>query len=102
MFFAVLGLGLGLVEALQRTVVPLIESPVAVHRDPQPVGDVERQVRGGDRTAQQRGVDHVGLTIASGDEFAGPPRLGAALVSQVDIDPAGELIACIPLALAVA
>ena len=73
-----------------------------MHRDPQPIGGVESQVRGGDRTAQQRGVEHVGLTIAGGDEFAGPPRLGAALVGQIDVDPAGELVACVPLALAVA
>ena len=102
LLLAVLGLGRGLVQTLQRTVVPLVEPPVPVHRDPVPVGLVQRDVRGGDRPAQQRGVQHIGLPVQPGDQFTGAGRLSAPLVGEVDVHPAGELIEGVPLAFAVA
>jgi hypothetical protein len=42
------------------------------------------------------------LPVAGGDQLPGPNRLGPALVGQVDVDPSGELVAGIPLTLAVA
>ena len=46
LLLAVLLEGLLLVLALQRAVVPLVEPPGAAHRDPVPVGRVEREVGG--------------------------------------------------------
>src|SRR5699024_1892663 len=55
LLLAVLVASLCLVQALQRTVVPLVEAPVALHRDPVAVRLVQRDIRGHDRAAQQRG-----------------------------------------------
>jgi hypothetical protein len=52
---------LGLVESLERTVVALVESPRALDVDPEPVGDLEREVGGLDRARQDRGVEDVGV-----------------------------------------
>src|SRR5258707_706362 len=41
LFFAVAGLGLGLVQPLQRAIVAFVEPPAAPHRNPQPVGGVQ-------------------------------------------------------------
>jgi len=49
---AVLFLGLGLVQALQRTVVALVEAPVADDRDPVAVGRIQRDIGGADCAAQ--------------------------------------------------
>ena len=79
-----------LVLALERAVVALVEPPVAAHRDPVPVRRVEREVRGGDRAPQHRGVDDVGQQAGLAHQLAAADRLGAALVGEVDVDPAGE------------
>jgi len=58
-------------------------------------------VRGGDRPTQQRGVQDAGLEAGLGDELAGVGTLGATLVGEVDVDPSGELVGGVPLALPV-
>ncbi len=100
--FAVLRFGRGLVQPLQRTVVAFVEPPVAVHRNPVPVGLVQCHIRRGDGTPQERGVHNVGQAVEPGDQLAGAHRLGAALLGQVDVHPTGELIGSVPLAFAVA
>lgn len=60
LLFAIAGLGLGLVQTLQRAVVAFVEPPATPHGNPEPIGAVQRQMRGGDRAPQQRGVEHVG------------------------------------------
>ena len=48
LFVTVLFLGIGFVQALQRTVVTLVQAPVADDRDPQPVSSVEGNISGAD------------------------------------------------------
>ena len=93
---------LRLVLALQRAVVALVEAPGAGDRDPQPVGGVERDVRGLDRPAEQRGVQHVGEDPGLGEQLAAAPGLVLALLGQADVHPSGEQVQFVPLALAVA
>ncbi len=93
--------GLLLVLALQRAVVALVEAPVALDRDPVPVGRVEREVRGRDGPAQQRRVHDVGQDAGLLELLAGAHALGAALVGEVDVDPAGEEVLGVPVAFAV-
>ena len=68
----------GLVLALQRAVVTLVEPPGAADRDPVPVGGVERDLRGADRAAQQRGVHDVGQQAVLDEQLAAAPALGLA------------------------
>ena len=91
-----------LVLALQGAVVALVEAPRAAHRDPVPVGGVEGQRGGGDRASLQRGVDDVGQEAGLDEQLPAAHGLAAALVGQVDVDPAGEEVLGVPLALAVA
>ena len=93
--------GLLLVLALQRAVVPLVEPPAAPHRQPQPVGDVQRDVRGLDRAAHHRGVHDVGQQVLLAQQLAAAARLGLALRGEADVDPAGEEVLLVPVALAV-
>ena len=80
---------LALVSALSRPTarhgLPLVEPPVADHRDPVPVAGVERQVRGGDRAAQQRGVNTSGRPLLGHQMTARPPPRPATC-RQVDVD----------------
>ena len=94
--------GLLLVLALQGAVVALVEAPGALDRDPVPVGDVEGRRGRVDRAAQQRGVHDVGEYAGVAQELARPDALGAALVVERDVDPPGEEVLGVPLALAVA
>src|SRR6476659_8456311 len=57
---------------------------------------------GVDGAAQQRGVEHVGQQVRVAEQLAAVHRLAAALVVEVDVDPARELVLGVPLALAVA
>ena len=102
LLFAVLIAGLGLVQALQRTVVALVEAPVALHRDPVAVRLVQRDIRGHDRAAQQRGEQDGRLDSRVPNQLAGPLGLGLALVGEADVHPPGELVRCVPFALPVA
>ena len=94
--------GFGLVETLQRTVVTLVETPGALHRDPEAVGDIERVVRGLDGAGQHRGVQHVGLEAGIAEQLARPLGLGDAGLAETHVDPAGEQVLLVPFAAAVA
>jgi hypothetical protein len=94
--------GRRLVLALQRAVVPLVEPPGALHRDPAAVSRRQRDLRGVDRPGQQGGVQHLGQQPGLHQQLTAALRLAAALVVQVDVHPAGEQVLRVPLALAVA
>ena len=77
----------------------LVEAPVALHGNPQAVGLIERDVRGVDGAAQQRGEDDVGQHTLVLHELAAVLGFLAALFGQRDVNPAGELICLVPFAL---
>src|SRR5690606_5397321 len=84
---AVLVADLRLVLALQLAVVALVEPPVTDHRDPVPVGRVQRDVGRGDGAAQQRGEDNVRQDAVLGEQLTGALALGDALVGEVHVHP---------------
>src|SRR6478736_6283754 len=59
LLLAELGRRLGLVEALQRAVVPLVQAPVLLDRQPQPVHLFQREVERADGALQQGGEAEV-------------------------------------------
>ncbi len=95
-------LDLGLVLTLQRTVVTLVQTPVADDGNPVTIRGVEREVRGADGAAQQRGVEHVREEVVFLEQFAGALAFCDALVGQAHVHPAGEQVHRVPFALAVA
>ena len=66
-----------LVLALQRAVVPLVQPPGPAHRDPGPVGGVQRQLGGPDGAALQRGVHDVRQQPGLAQQLAAAARLGS-------------------------
>ena len=99
---AVLVPGRSLVETLQRAVVPLVEPPVAPHRDPVPVRCVERQVGRGDGAAQHRGVHDGRQNSLVLQQLPTVDGFLATLVVEVDVDPAGEEVLGVPVGVPVA
>src|SRR5205085_1657244 len=97
-----LGQRLGLVEALQRAVVALVQPPVAIRRDPQPVSDLEGEVGGADGPALERGVDDVDVELRVPEELPAAAGLLLAEGREVHVVPAGEEVQLVPGALAVA
>ena len=102
LLLAVLGRGLGLVQALQRAVVALVEAPALVHRDPVLVQLAQRDVEGADGALERGGIGHVEAQAFLAHQAAAGRGLGPALLGEVDVDPAGEAVLEVPLALAVA
>ncbi len=66
-----------------------------------PVGSVEREVAGRDRAPQQRGVHDVGQQPGLAQLHPAGDGLVAALVGEGYVDPAGEEVLGVPVALAV-
>ena len=62
----------------------------------------ERELRRRDRALEHRGVDDVGQQVVLGEQLSAACGLGAADVGERDVDPPGEEIGLVPLALAVA
>ncbi len=91
--------GLLLVLALQRAVVALVEPPVAADRNPVPVRDVEGDVRRGDGSPQQRGVQHIRQHLVLAQQFAAALGLGLTFLRQRYVHPAGEQVLGVPRAL---
>src|SRR5438874_11023067 len=98
---AVLVGGLLLVQALERAIVPLVQPPAALDRNPRHLHLRERELRGLDRAQQQRLMDDTrpqpGLLHLS----SGIDRFLDAAVAQRHVRPAREEILEIPRALAV-
>ena len=99
---AVLAGGVGLVEALERAVVALVELPGLVDGQPAAVHLVEDDVEGVDGALEHRGVAHVEVEALLGEGAPAVCGLAAAGVGEVDVGPAGEEVELVPLALAVA
>jgi hypothetical protein len=91
-----------LVEALQGSVMALVQAPRAVHGQPHLAHAVQGQMAGHDRAGEKRGVSHVEIQPGFGHGDAGLGGFGQALVGQGHIVPAGEEVLLIPRALAVA
>ena len=70
--------------------------------DPLPVEAAQRELRGADGALLQRGVEHVGGDALGREEPAGLLAFGDPLLREVDVDPSGEQVREVPLALAVA
>jgi hypothetical protein len=100
LLLAVLGRGLGLVEALQGAVVALVEAPALVHRNPGLIELGEHHLLSVDRALEHRGVGDVELIALVAQQLAGGDGLVAARFGDVDVDPAGEAVFEVPLALA--
>ncbi|MNN46844.1 hypothetical protein D3C81_1612430 [compost metagenome] len=100
--FAVLGGSLSLVQALQATVVALVEAPGLAHRQPILIKLGQRTLQGVDGALEHRGVGDVELQAFLAHQAAGGSRFPAPLLGQVDIHPAGEAVVQVPLALAMA
>jgi len=93
--------GLRLVEALQRTVVALIQAPAALDRNPHEIHFIEHAPQGADRAFEDRGKSDVGRKPRLLDLDARRSRLDTSLVGKIDVMPAGEEILDVPGALAV-
>lgn len=98
---AVLVDGLLLVEALEGTVVTLVELPGLVGGDPHKVGLLKDVPQSADGALQEGGVGDGGLEALGLDELTGLDDLLVALGAERDIDPSGELVLKIPGGLAV-
>ena len=98
---AVLRRGLGLVQALQAAIVALVEPPARGLRQPHPVQAVEHDPQGSDRALEDGGERLVELDPLGPQELAGFLRLRQPGRRQVDVDPAGEAVLEVPVALAV-
>src|SRR5690606_14425710 len=92
--------GLGLVLALERAVVALVEPPGALDRQPEQAGLAQREVGGLDGPGQQTGVDDVGVQARLDEELPAPPGLFLALGREADVNPAGEQALRVPVAFA--
>ena len=95
--------GLLLVLALQRAVVPLVEPPRPLA--PGSSAGRRRRARGSAVVIARRSSEVCttsGSRPGSRQQLAAGLGLGAALVGQVDVDPAGEEVLRVPVALAVA
>ena len=98
---AVLRGRLGLVEALQRAVVALVQPPGVVHRDPHLVQLLEREPQRLDRALQHGGVGHVEDVARLAQRAAAGDGLLDALLAEIDVGPAREPVFLVPGAFAV-
>ncbi len=80
----------------------LVQSPRTADRDPGPSAFVEGEVGGTDRAHLDGGVDDVGPHVRTREVAPAAARFVATLLGQVDVDPTGEQVLEIPLALSVA
>src|SRR5690242_2213901 len=91
----------GLVEALQRAVVPFIEAPAPVHRDPHQVHLVLHQPERADRALEHGGVRDVESETLLAQCGSRALRLRDAAIREIDVGPAGEAVLPVPGAFAV-
>ncbi len=96
-----LGGGVGLVQALQRAVVALVQTPGLVDGQPCAVHLVEDDVQRVDGALQHGGVADVEVKALLLEGLAAGCSLGASGVGEVDIGPTGEEVLEVPLGLTV-
>ena len=101
LLLAVLGGGIGLVQALQRAVVTLVKAPRLVDGQPRAVHLVQNDVQGVDGALQERRVADVEVIALLLEGLAARGGLRAAGVRQVDVGPTGEEVLQVPLGLTV-
>src|SRR5262249_3170432 len=102
LFVPVLGCRLGLAEALQVAVVALVQRLVL---DDRKIGNAELAERDAERLLrahQLRGEGAGEGALRVAESYSGGVRLGAPLLGQRDVDPAGEAVLEVPLRLSVA
>ena len=88
---------LGLVQPLQRAVVPLVQPPVPQHRNPHQVHLVEHNPESPDGALQDRGVGNVESTgPLPGARCPACPCLLDTGIREIDVRPAGEEILLVP------
>ena len=92
----------GLVQALQRAVVALVQAPVVLHRQPGAVHHIERMPQRPDGALQHRGHGEVELVAGLLEQAPRLARLRHAGVGQRHIGPAGEAVLEVPGRFAVA
>ena len=80
----------------------LVQAPGALDGNPQAVRCIQGDVCGVDGATLQGGVHNIGEDVALCQQLAAALSLGAALVGQIDVHPAGEQVLLVPLGLAVA
>src|SRR5262245_37018031 len=93
---------LRLVEALQRAIVALVQTPGALHRYPHAVHLIEHDPQGADGALQHRGEGDVRGEVLLEQLLSCLDRFDTSLGREIDVRPAGEEVLEIPDALAVA
>ena len=91
-----------LVEARQRAVVPLVQSPRALDGQPELVELLEDDLRGEDRARQERRKHAVEAEALGLQQPPAGPGLLDAFRGESHVHPAGEAVLEVPRALAVA
>ena len=102
LFHAVTLCGLGFVQALERAVVSLVETPTVVYRDPHEIHFFQRQPQRLNGALEHRGirdVEHIPFATQDAARFH---CFLDSLLAQPDIGPAGETIFFVPRTLTVA
>ena len=99
---AILGGGLSLVQALEHTVVLLVQAPALLHGDPVLVHSVEHVVQRLHGALQIGSICDIKVKTILLEQSSGGESLLLALLSQVNVGPTGEAVFHVPLALAVA
>ena len=90
--------GLGLVQALQRAVVALVELPSLDDGKPGAVDLVEHDVERVDGTLQVARVANVEIEALGGKRLPTLNGLCATGIGQVDVGPSGEEVLLVPFA----
>ena len=94
--------GFLLVQTLQGAVMPFVQFPVALHRQPDLAEVREGQMTCHDSAGEKRGVGDVEPQPGVGQRDAGCGSLGFALCRQGNVVPPGEEVQLIPGGLTVA
>ena len=93
---------LGLVEALESTVMALSEPPGLVVRNPEGIHRLRDGVVGLEGSRKDRGVSHIELKAFLLEEMTGMHSLLLTLRGEVNVVPASEPVLEVPGGLAVA
>ena len=94
--------GFRLVQPLQVTVMPLVESPAMHHRHPGLIHFVEHMPQRARGALEHAGVGHIEVVAFLSEELAGHFGLRNAGFSEVNVSPSSEAVFQVPERLAVA
>ena len=93
--------GVRLVQPLQRAVVPFVQPPMPVHRQPHLIDPVEYDPERANGALEHGGVRHVEEEAFLLQQLRRPCGLLAAGFGEIDVDPPSEPVFFVPRALAV-